>query len=82
MDTKMLVVGQDVYMFLDPYPYWFCGQKGKVATVTPTGVDAQTAGELLRFDNEGKELDVSRRERLGFGPSPGDKFYNSVVLSP
>ena len=129
MDTKTLVVGQDVYMFLPPYPHWFCNNSGKIVKVTPTGVEVQTAGEvlrfdtnsipvfivgqttlvvgqdvdvaycqrkdrngkvvkvtptgvevevtdLLRFDNEGKELDVSRRERLGFGPSPGDKFYN------
>jgi hypothetical protein len=128
MDTTKLVVGQDVYMFNDHYPYWFCGQRGKVVKVTPEGVDVQTAGELLRFDtnnipvfivgqttlvvrqdvdvaycqrkdrkgkvvkatpsgvevqvadllrfdNDGYELDVSRRDRLGFGPSPEDKFY-------
>jgi hypothetical protein len=128
MDTKTLVVGQEVYMLKPPYPYWFCGQKGKVVKVTPTGVDVQTAGELLRFDtcnipvfivgqttlvvgqdvdvaycqrkdrrgkvvkatpsgvevqvadllrfdNDGYELDVSRRDRLGFGPSPEDNFY-------
>lgn len=50
MDAKTLVVGQDVFMFLDQYPYWFCGQRGKVVKVTPTGVDVLTAGELLRFD--------------------------------
>ena len=133
-DTKTLVVGQDVYMFLDPYPHWFCRQSGKVVKVTPTGVEAQTAGELLRFDtknipvfivghktlvvgqdvevaysqrknrkgkvvkvtptgvevevadllqfgSDGYELDVSRRDRLGFGPSPGDKFYNFLWFS-
>jgi hypothetical protein len=78
MDTTKLVVGQDVYMFNDHYPYWFCGQRGKVVEVTPKGVDVQTAGELLRFDNDGYELDVSRRDRLGFGPSPEDKFYTSL----
>ncbi len=81
MDTKTLVVGQDVYMFLDPYPYWFCSQSGKVVKVTPTGVDVQTAGELLRFDHDGYELAVSRRDRLGFGPSPEDKFYTSLWQS-
>ena len=118
-------------MFNDHYPYWFCGQRGKVVKVTPKGVDVQTAGELLRFDtnnipvfivgqttlvvgqdvdvaycqrkdrrgkvvkatpsgvevqvadllrfdNDGYELDVSRRDRLGFGPSPEDKFYTSL----
>ena len=50
MDTTKLAVGQDVYMLNDHYPYWFCGQRGKVAEVTPKGVDVQTAGELLRFD--------------------------------
>ena len=134
MDTKTLVVGQNVYMFLDPYPKWFCNQTGKVVKVTPTGVGVQTSGELLRFDtnnipafivgqttlvvgqdvdvaycqrndrrgkvvkvtptgvevevadllrfdNDGYELDVCRRERLGFGPSPGDKFYNFLWFS-
>ena len=50
MDTRKLVVGQDVYMFNDGYPFWFCGERGKVVSVTPTGVEVQTAGELLRFD--------------------------------
>jgi hypothetical protein len=31
--------------------------------------------KLFRFDHEGKELDESRRDRLGFGPSPDDKFH-------
>jgi hypothetical protein len=134
MDTTKLAVGQDVYMFNHHYPYWFCGQRGKVVEVTPKGVDVQTAGELLRFDtnnipvfivgqttlvvgqdvdvaycqrkdrrgkvvkvtpsgvevevadrlrfdNDGYELDVSRRDRLGFGPSPEDKFYTSLWQS-
>jgi hypothetical protein len=50
MDTKTLVVGQDVYMLKPPYPFWFCIDEGEVVKVTPTGVDVQTAGELLRFD--------------------------------
>jgi hypothetical protein len=134
MDTKTLVVGQDVYMFLPPYPHWFCNNSGKIVKVTPTGVEVQTAGEvlrfdtnsipvfivgqttlvvgqsvdvaysqredrrgkvvkvtptavevevtdLLRFDNNGKETDASRRERLGFGPSPEDKFHTSLWQS-
>jgi hypothetical protein len=39
-----LVVGQDVYMFLDRYPSWFSGKKGNVVRVTPKGVHVQTAG--------------------------------------
>jgi len=134
VDTKTLVVGQDVYMFNDAYPHWFCSQSGKVVKVTPTGVEVQTAGELLRFDtnnipvfivgqttlvvgqdvdvayaqrkdrkgkvvkvtptgvevevadllqfdNDGYELDISRRDRLGFGPSPEDKFYTFLWQS-
>jgi hypothetical protein len=134
MNTKTLVVGQDVYMLKPPYPFWFCIDEGKVVKVTPSGVDVQTAGELLRFDtnnipvfivgqttlvvgqdvdvaycqrkdrrgkvvkvtpsgvevqvaellrfdNDGKELDVSRRDRLGFEPSPEDKFYTSLWQS-
>jgi len=50
MDTKTLVVGQDVYMLKPPYPFWFCIDEGEVVKVTPTGVDVQAAGELLRFD--------------------------------
>ena len=134
MDTTKLVVGQNVYMFLDQYPHWFCNKTGKVVNVSPTVVDVQTDGELLRFDtnnipvfivgqtrlvvgqdvdvaychrkdrrgkvvkvtptgvevevadvlrfgNDRYELDDCRRDRLGFGPSPGDKFYNSLWFS-
>lgn len=42
--------------------------------------DLQTA-DLIRFDASGKETDVSRRDRLGFGPSPDDKFYTSLWQS-
>ena len=41
MDTKTLVVGQDVYMLKPPYPFWFCIDEGKVVKVTPDGVDVQ-----------------------------------------
>ena len=134
MDTTKLVVGQDVYMFNDAYPHWFCNESGKVVKVTPTGVEVQTAGELLRFDpnnipvfivgqttlvvgqdvdvayaqrkdrkgkvvkvtptgvevevadllqfdNDAYELDISRRDRLGFGPSPEDKFHTFLWQS-
>src|ERR1700741_125005 len=81
MDTTKLVVGQDVYMFNDHYPYWFCGQRGKVVKVMEKGVDVQTAGALLRFDNDGYDIDVCRRDRLGFGPSPEDKFYTFLWQS-
>jgi hypothetical protein len=37
MDTKQLVVGQDVYMFSGCYTL-----TGKVVKVTPSGVDVQT----------------------------------------
>jgi hypothetical protein len=59
MDTKTLVVGQDVYINSGCY-----GNKGKVAKVTPSGVDVQTgvmqndgtwnAHELLHFDDKGR----------------------------
>jgi hypothetical protein len=58
MDTKTLVVGQVVYMESGVY-----GCEGKVAKVTPSGVDVQTgvmqndgtwnAHELLHFDDKG-----------------------------
>lgn len=41
MDTKTLVVGQDVYMLKPPYPFWFCIDEGKVVKITPEGVDVQ-----------------------------------------
>ena len=71
-----LVVGQDVDVA-------YCQRKdrrGKVVKVTPSGVEVEVA-DLLRFDNDGYELDVSRRDRLGFGPSPEDKFYTSLWQS-
>ena len=70
MDTKTLVVGQDVYMVCSEI---YIG-KGKVAKVTPDGVEVHSGNERLRFDKDGNELDVSRRDRLGFGPSPESKF--------
>jgi hypothetical protein len=53
MDTKTLVVGQDVYV--RSYTQYF---EAKVVKVTSSGVEVQTdCGTLLRFDNEGKECD-------------------------
>ena len=53
MDTKTLVVGQDVYA--RSYTQYF---EAKVVKVTSSGVEVQTdCGTLLRFDNEGKECD-------------------------
>ncbi len=49
VDTKTLVVGQDVYMFSGCY-----GNKGKVVKLTRRGVDVQTDSELLHFDNNGR----------------------------
>ena len=76
MDTKTLVVGQDVYMLSECYI-----SKGKVAKVTPDGVEVHSGDERLRFDKDGNELDVSRRESLGFGPSPESKFYTVLWQS-
>jgi hypothetical protein len=78
MDTKTLVVGQDVYMVRSEI---YALGKGKVAKVTPDGVEVHSGNELLRFDKDGNELDVSRRDRLGFGPSPESKFHTVLWQS-
>lgn len=53
VDTRTLVVGQDVYM--SSGCYW---NEGKVVKVTPSGVDVQTVyefnKELLHFDANGR----------------------------
>jgi hypothetical protein len=36
---------------------------------------AVNKAKLFRFDKDGNETDASRRDRLGFGPSPDDKFH-------
>ena len=105
MDTKTLVVGQDVYMSYGPY-----GNKGKVVKVTPEGVEVLTEAanedeflrgisawppelqrkfiaankaKLLRFDNEGNELEESRRDRLDLeSRGPGDRFYAMLWNAP
>jgi hypothetical protein len=78
MDTKTLKVGDYVYMVSAAGKCWG-NTHGKVLKITPSGVEVQNSdGELIRFDTEGKELDESRRDRLGFGPSPSDKFYSTL----
>jgi hypothetical protein len=58
MDTKTLVVGQDVYLYSGCY--WI---QGKVVKVTPSGVDVQgglgyskedAAEQILHFDKDGR----------------------------
>jgi hypothetical protein len=49
MDTKTLVVGQDVHMHSGIY-----SRKGKVVKVTRSGVEVQTTDELLGFDTNGR----------------------------
>jgi hypothetical protein len=68
MDTKTLVVGQDVYMFSEVYT---C--KGKVIKVTPEGVEVRAtvqsnltlAGDLLHFDSNGKGHDEEGTHECG-----------------
>ena len=78
MDAKTLVVGQDVYIVRGEI---YALGKGKVVKVTPDGVEVQSGDERLQFDKDGKELDVSRRDRLGFGPSPESKFHTVLWQS-
>jgi hypothetical protein len=68
MDTKTLVVGQDVIMRSGQYSDW-----GKVVEVTPTGVIVQSDpnyyDELIRFDKNGiagdsSDIDVDRYKDL------------------
>jgi hypothetical protein len=58
MDTRKLVVGQDVFMRSGGYGDW-----GKVVEVTPTGVIVQSdpcyGDELIRFDKHGTACDSS-----------------------
>jgi hypothetical protein len=78
MDTRKLVAGQYVHMVSSG----IYANAGKVVKVTPTGVEVRTFyGHLLIFDANGNETDASRRERLGFGPSPGDKFLSMLWAS-
>jgi hypothetical protein len=56
MDTRKLVVGQDVFMRSGGYGDW-----GKVVEVTPTGVIVQSdpcyRAQLIRFDKNGTACD-------------------------
>ena len=58
IDTRTLVVGQDVFMRSGGYGDW-----GKVVEVTPTGVIVQSdpsyGDELIRFDKHGTACDSS-----------------------
>src|SRR5215831_10384429 len=75
VNPATLVVGQDVYMFSSGIYL----NQGKVVAVTPSSTEVRTIdGELLRFDIYGRETDASRRDRLGFGPSPDSKFHTSL----
>jgi hypothetical protein len=63
-NTKKLEVGQDVYMLNSVYII-----KGRVAKVTPSGVDVRElpwrnrpGGELRHFDTNGREEYNSREE--------------------
>jgi hypothetical protein len=79
MDTKALVVGQKVHMVTCEC---YAGNDGTVVKVTPSRVEVRAFdGGLYRFDNNGYELDADRRDRLGFGPSPGDTFHNVLWFS-
>jgi hypothetical protein len=71
-----LVVGQDVAVAYSQRK----DREGKVVKVTPTGVEVQVT-DLMRFDNDGYEVDDCRRDRIGFGPSPEDKFHTSLWQS-
>ena len=68
MDTKTLVVGQEVYLISEVY---MC--RGKVVEVTPEGVIVQATvqsnltrkGDLLRFDKDGKGRDEEGTHECG-----------------
>jgi hypothetical protein len=85
IDTRTLVVGQDVFMRSGGYGDW-----GKVVEVTPTGVIVQSdpsyGDELIRFDKHGtacdssdididryKDIALFRYDRTGYlAPAPCD----------
>ena len=60
MNTKTLVVGQDVYIHSGPYY-----QKGKVIKVTPSGVEVHDGMELFRFDIYGRGCDGHKTFECG-----------------
>lgn len=71
VDTNTLVVGQVVHMISNTV----YALDGKVVKVKPDGVDVQTVQGIMQFDTTGNELEVSRRDRLGFGPDSESKFH-------
>jgi hypothetical protein len=78
MDTSTLVIGQKVSMTKSG----IYGEWGEVVEVSPSGVAVKTEdGELLRFDKNGRQTDASRRDTLGFGPSPESKFHTVLWFS-
>jgi len=94
VDTKTLVVGQDVYIFCGSEFYGFA--KGEVVKITSSGVEIKSAERcgpdsrrmeeigIIRFDNNGVELEVDRRKRHGFEPGPGfshDRFMQNIWYS-
>jgi hypothetical protein len=75
MDTKTLVVGQEVYMLSDG-DNLICN--GKVIEVTPSGVEVRTVDhttpsgvhlrkqfEILHFDSDGTESEYPYPSRMG-----------------
>lgn len=77
LSMKNLTVGEAVFLVSNEV---YC-KTGTVIAVTPSGYDVQTVDELIRLDNEGKETEAGRFERLGFGPRPGDTFHNVLWFS-
>ena len=61
MDTRKLVVGQEVYMFCESEVYGF--EKGKVVKITSAGVDVLVGESIICFGYDGTELEVERRKR-------------------
>jgi hypothetical protein len=72
MDTRKLVVGQEVYMFCESEVYGF--EKGKVAKITSAGVDVLVGESIICFGDNGTELEVERCKRH-------DRFLQSSQLS-
>jgi hypothetical protein len=63
MGTTKLALGQAVYMFCGARVYGY--EKGKVVTITSASVEVQTDKSLIRFDNDGVELEADWHKRCG-----------------
>jgi len=63
VDTKTLVVGQDVSISSGGFYY----NRGKVVEVSPSGVGVHVPnmGCVLRFDSEGKGCDANQTPECG-----------------